>query len=254
MSKLEDLARKYAKPAYSAKLTVSDSCTVLESKFGGQPYFEGDSQWTCCTKCNSALFFICQVDIRQCTLASASQHFGLVQFFYCWNCYPWESEQPGWSVVNIPSPEAAKAKPVQMPPQPARGFLSKIFKRNPAQTTQCRIALLPFDSFPQLDDLEQLADNEAEFLQSDEIIDEYYGLIEKLSGRSDDYSTMVGGHAEWIQGSPNAKCKTCGQRMELLMQIGSEPEARLMFGDAGAAYIMYCSQHPHDVQLYTQCF
>ena len=91
-------------------------------------------------------------------------------------------------------------------------------------------------------------------LSVDDIADEYYELIEELAQRKMNYDTMVGGFAEWIQQPPKLTCAQCGSRLQQLMQIGSESKAGIMFGDAGAAYFMFCENHPQPVQFFIQCF
>jgi uncharacterized protein YwqG len=252
---LEALLRQYAKPAYVARLTAGEPQGPVLSKFGGQPYFEAGEQWPACGKCQQGQFFICQVDVSQCPSAGLDRYFGLVGFFYCWQCFPWDPAQPGWTVINHAEPSAEKFVAVKSPAAPLPGFLSRLFRQTPSATTPCGMSFQNFFSFPQMDEFELLAgDRAAKLLTGEDIADQYYDQVEKLSGRSDDYSTMVGGYAEWIQGLPELKCNLCGSHLEQLMQIGSEQQAGIMFGDAGAAYLLFCRDHPGEVKLFTQCF
>jgi uncharacterized protein YwqG len=255
MSELEVVLQQYAKPAYSAQLGAGEPQLSSASKFGGQPYFEKGEDWPRCTRCHQPQFFICQVDVRECPATGLSRHFGLVSFFYCWKCCPWKADQPGWSIINHFEPSEDKFVLVQMPPLPKQGTLSKLFQQHPGQTSPCSVSFLQFDCFPDMDELEQLVGTDSKSrLSGEDLADDYYRLVEKLSGRGDNYDTIVGGYAEWIQPVPETKCGQCGGHLRQLMQIGSESQANIMFGDAGAAYLLFCENHSREVKLFTQCF
>ena len=58
-----------------------------------------------------------------------------------------------------------------------------------------------------------------------------------------DYITQVGGYPQWMQGD-ETPLNSSGKRMKLLLQISSEDDANLMWGDADLVYIFYDPDNP----------
>lgn len=255
MSELKELLQKYAKPAYFASLSGDEPDDVTKSKFGGRPYFENGESWPLCKKCQQPEFFICQLDMRECPATGLADYFQLVSFFYCWKCFPWDPEQPGWTLMHHRQPSIEKALKIEMPPLPKQGMLAKFIEGEPKPTKPCSITFTQFKSYPQMDEIDEFGDeDDRDLLDENDIADEYYELIEELEERKMDYDTIIGGWAEWIQSLPEIRCEKCQNQMDQLMQIGSEAKANIMFGDAGAAYFHFCKSHPELVKFCIQCF
>ena len=54
--------------------------------------------------------------------------------------------------------------------------------------------------------------------------------------------SRVGGVADFIQGTYEPHCQTCGKQMALLCQMG--PDADFYWADAGRLYVFACHDHP----------
>lgn len=67
----------------------------LRSQFGGQSYFEKGENWPT-TKSGKYLDFIFQVFSRPDIEVPAS--IKLIQFYYNWDEFPWDTENDGWLV------------------------------------------------------------------------------------------------------------------------------------------------------------
>ncbi|MBI5172580.1 MAG: DUF1963 domain-containing protein [Candidatus Melainabacteria bacterium] len=259
LNTLDQLLQKYARPAYQAVLSpapTDGSTEEFASKFGGAPYFEEGESWPVCTKCGKQETFICQLDLRSCPAVHLPDCFGLLSFFYCFHCFPWDAPQPGWTVRNYRDAQAHRAITLQQAPVKEPGFLKKLFGGHNQMVKCCLVKFELFDCYPQLDELDEIGDDEDKKLLADvELNDTYYERVDELTGKSDNFGTLVGGYSQWIQSfPPDLKCKHCGRWMRQLVQIGSHREADIMFGDAGSIYLSICDEHPQDITMMLQCF
>jgi uncharacterized protein YwqG len=109
------------------------------------------------------------------------------------------------------------------------------------------------DSFPDWEDLGSKASDSFSEINEDEPWEAYEAAVKSLGGETE-FCTLVGGYADWVQGTDTPVCDHCQSRMNLLAQIDSEPEADVMWGDSGLLYLFYCDNHPRDVRLLLQCF
>lgn len=261
MNSLDQLLQKYSRPAYQALLSTEpvDATSpqlATTSKFGGIPYFEQGESWPVCAKCQKQEIFICQLDLRACPAVRLPECYGLLSFFYCFNCFPWDAPQPGWTVRNHQYASPEKAIVLAAPVLSEPGFFKKLMGRRTESIRCCLINFELFDCYPQLDELDELGDAlERKMLAGDDFGDNYYKLIDQLTGKSDNFGTIIGGYSQWIQSfPPDLKCKICGNWMRQLVQIGSHRDVNVMFGDAGCIYVSICDKHPLDVSMMLQCF
>ena len=258
---LEQLLQKYSRPAYQALLSAQQTKLnaqelVVSSKFGGTPYFEQGESWPVCYQCKKQETFICQLDLRACPAVSLPEHFGLLSFFYCFGCFPWDAPQPGWTVINHRHAQTDKVITMPLPDVEQPGFFKKLLGARGKDSRCYLIEFEQFNCYPQLDELDEIGDDrDRELLANDELSDQYYELVDRLTGKSDNFGTIIGGYTQWIQCfPPDLKCKECGRWMRQLVQIGSHKEAGVMFGDAGCIYLSICDEHPLDVSMMLQCF
>ncbi|MBX9938961.1 MAG: DUF1963 domain-containing protein [Candidatus Obscuribacterales bacterium] len=268
--KLASLMQKIGRPAYQVlptKTLIDYQAEAAASKFGGAPYFEAGDQWPICSKCSNPESFICQLDLRQAKEAQLPSLFGLLTFFYCFECFPWDAPHPGWTVRNYPEAHFARAVSIEKPEPQQSGFLKKLFqKKHSFHTSKTSIVeLKSFTCYPQLDELDELADGlvpefksfqaEVEENGTEDFSDIYYKFIEESTAASDNFGTIIGGYSQWIQAfPPDLKCKHCQNWMRQLVQIGSEKGLDLMFGDAGCIYLSICDEHPQEISMMLQCF
>lgn len=272
--KLDNFLQKIGRPAYQILPIENKTDEILAkeqlltaSKFGGDPYFEAGEQWPICSKCENAESFICQLDLRQAKDAQLPSSFGLLTFFYCFQCFPWDAPQPGWTVQNYPQADIAKAVCIEKPAPKQVGFFKKLFAKNNTSENS-KVALVEFKSFicyPQLDELDEIAEGLAPEFKSlqaeieengkEDFCDIYYKTIEQSGQDSDNFGTIIGGYSQWIQCfPPDLKCKHCQSWMRQLVQLGSEKKLDIMFGDAGCIYLSICDEHPQEISMMLQCF
>ena len=209
----------------------------LESHFGGHPYFEKGEQWPK-GKNGKHLDFIFQV--FNSPELELPKSIGLVQFFYDWEEFPWDTGNDGWLVkiygkVNKESVE----------------FIGK-----PIDLDKSKFCKLEFKSTQTLPDWEgiDLFGNDASklscVLNEDEPWDSYDQIVTKLIGEQD-YQSQLGGYPKWVQGESTPKDNE-GNPMKLLFQIDSEDNAGLMWGDVGLIYVFY-DEKSERIEFTLQC-
>lgn len=255
---LRELIAPLERKAYRAELIAGEPDDPLASKFGGKPYFEDNEDWPICSRCQNAMHFICQLDLRQCSAADLpADHFGLISFFYCWKCYPFETGAPGWMFSYHERPALEKYRALEMPAKNEnRNLLAKLISPPAKLTVPCTVKLIEAISIPEYEEFEGLVPETSRLMLDDlDAVDQYYDLLEEIEARgADDCLTQVGGYGAWIQGKPELLCHECGSELQLLVQIGSEKHAGIMFGDGGAIYITYCREHPDVLLMESQCY
>jgi uncharacterized protein YwqG len=226
----EDLTN-LVKPLVRAatKIVVMDSSiepvnSQLKSHFGGKPYFEKSWEWPK-NEGGKSLDFIFQIfNNGEINLPSQVK---LIQFFYDWDEFPWETESSGWLIKvheNINPLEIIEiARPNEL-----------------EKTKYCEIQFKPFLSLPDWEGLglysiESL--NVSEKLNKKEPWEAYQSIVESLVGEQD-YQSQIGGYPNWVQSESTPK-QIDGNPMKLLVQIDSEEKAGIMWGDVGLIYLFY---------------
>ena len=225
------------------KIMEGEVIPLLASHIGGDPYAEIGEAWPGCPTCKTDLTFICQIDTAS-GFHEKPKGIDLFTFFYCWECSPWglSDEINGtWVVRTYSDPKDVFAKPIRPSGQ------------EPYPPDVCLLVPEKVDSFPDWEDLGSKASDSFSEINEDEPWEAYEAAVKSLGGETE-FCTLVGGYADWVQGTDTPVCDHCQSRMNLLAQIDSEPEADIMWGDSGLLYLFYCDNHPRDVRLLLQCF
>ncbi len=241
MSDLELLVKSMIRKATKIQVIEADSKlerSQLISHFGGYPYFEEGEKWPV-TKSGKHLEFIFQVfndpelelpnDIR------------LIQFYYDWNEFPWDTESDGW-LVKIYKELHPEKKLSILKPQLDVEF-----------TTFCEIDFIPIESLPDWEGLETHNAEAADLsytLNRAEPWESYEQVAAKLIGEKD-YQSQLGGYPQWVQGDDTPKDKD-GNPMKLLFQIETDEEIDLMWGPDGTVYVFYDPEQ-EKVEFIIQC-
>lgn len=196
----------------------------LKSHFGGQPYFEKGEMWPTSKK-GKNLDFIFQVfnsaDIQ------LPKTIALIQFYYDWDEFPWESENDGWLVKIYSSVQNEKLESIPKP-----GELEK--------SRYCEIIFKPTDTLPDWEGIDLHCNDASKLscvLNEDEPWESYQQIVSKLIGEQG-YQSQLGGYPKWVQGE-STPLDSEGNPMRLLFQIDSEDNAGLMWGDVGLVYVFY---------------
>lgn len=244
---ITSLLRSLAKVATKLnpeKVSEGEAYALTESRFGGEPYAEIGESWPNCPTCKTPLTFICQIDTTS-GFHPKPKGIDLFTFFYCWECGPWgmnDDVKGTWVVRTYLDPKDTDAEPIQ-PDEP-----------EPYPPDACLLLPEKVLSFPDYDELDFHYEAVAErFSDNEDPWDVYEAAVKSLGGQTD-FCTLVGGYPHWIQGDDTPLCDHCQNRMSLLTQIDSEPDAEVMWGDSGCLYIFYCANHPREVDLRLQCF
>lgn len=210
----------------------------LKSHFGGQPYFEIGEQWPE-TKKKDSLNFIFQVfNAEEIQLPDS---IALVQFYYNWDAFPWDTNDDGWLVKIYKKIEPEKMILIEKPADLER-------------SKYCEIQFKPYNTLPNwegIDGIEPNASKLSRVLNDDEPWEMYEKVVQKLVGEST-YQSQLAGYPSWIQGNTNPEDRN-GNDMKLLFQIDSEENADIMWGDSGCIYVFY-EEETQRIEFMLQCF
>jgi uncharacterized protein YwqG len=221
-----------------SKPTKPPSDSQLISHFGGQPYFESNEEWPK-SKSGNYLDFIFQVFNNGSN--DLPNNIKLVQFFYDWEEFPWDTKHDGWLVKIYENIDTSQIKKIE---KPIELEISKF----------CEIHYKPVQSLPDWTGIDIFNDEASELsyiLNEEEPWASYEKVVEKLIGEQD-FQSQIKGYPKWIQGesTPN---KDNGEPMNLLFQIGSEDNAGIMWEDDGFIYVFY-DETSKRIEFTLQCF
>lgn len=209
----------------------------LESHFGGHPYFEKGEEWPK-GKNGKYLDFIFQVfNSPELELPKSIE---LVQFFYDWEEFPWDTNDNGWLVKTYKQVDREKAEFIAKPEEIEK---SKF----------CKIEFKPTQTLPDWEGIDLFGNDAFKLscvLNEDEPWDSYDQIVTKLIGEQD-YQSQLGGYPKWVQGESTPKDNE-GNPMKLLFQIDSEDNAGIMWGDVGLIYVFY-DEKSERIEFNLQC-
>lgn len=241
LSDLENLVKPLIK--VSTKLEVLSSSkppenSQLKSHFGGQPYFEKEESWPK-SKAGKHLDFIFQVfntpDLQ------LPDSIALIQFYYDWDEFPWDTSDDGWLVKTYKTIDKEKIKTIEKP--------SELEK-----SKYCEIDFKTVKSLPDWEGLDVYCNKALKLacvLDEDESWDLYDQIVTKLTGIDDQYQSQLGGFPRWVQGEATPD-NSKRNPTKLLFQIDSEDNADIMWGDAGLIYVFY-DEETEDIEFTLQC-
>ena len=240
ISDLENLVKPIIKTA--SKLEILSASrqpenSQLNSHFGGQPYFEKGERWPT-TKNGKKLEFIFQV--FNSTDLQLPKSVELIQFYYDWDEFPWDTSNDGWLVKIYKKIQKENIEFIEKP--------SELEK-----SKYCDITFKLTKSLPDWEGI-NLHCNDASklscILNEDEPWESYDQIVTKLIGKQY-YQSQLGGYPKWVQGESTPKDSE-GNSMNLLFQIDSEDNAGLMWGDLGLIYVFYDEKH-EKIEFTLQC-
>jgi len=248
MQDLEKLVKPLLREAtkiIAKKTEAPIESSNLKSHFGGIPYFEKGEKWPQ-TKDGIDLQFIFQIfDERNMVLP---KNIKLIQLFYAIDGehMAFETTDSGWYVKIYKELDKAKSIIIDKPS-------SEHFKEWD-NVKYCEIGFEKIKSLPDWEGLENHSANAQKLscvLNEDEPWDSYDQIRTKLIERSQDtdeeiYISQIGGYPTWMQGDDKPESG------DFLLQIYSEDNANLMWGDAGLVYIFYDCE-TKKVEFILQC-
>lgn len=221
------------------------------SWFGGHPLVT-EGKWPVCKECSEPMMLFAQLDLAELPEeADLPTKEGLLQVFYCSSddggCETWEPFS-GTHELRVVSPGSAPVTP----PADVASLPQKSILRWRA-----------VEDLPSSSELEMLGvevnydfQNETATVRCEE-----FGISLDLSGDLDveeilsnaEAGDKLRGWPFWIQGVEYPSCPTCGEAMELLLQLDSEDNLDYMFGDSGCAHVTQCRRHPDQLALGWAC-
>ncbi|SHG04264.1 DUF1963 domain-containing protein [Pedobacter caeni] len=242
LSSVEDLENLIKPLIRSAtKIEVKKAAKPLEntsllSHFGGNPYFEKGEEWPE-AKNGKHLDFIFQIyNNGEINLPG---NIKLVQFFYDWEAFPWDTNDDGWLVKTYTTLNTAQMVKIEKPTELE-------------VSSYCEVTFTTVPSLPDWEGLEiysRHASNLSCILNEDEPWGSYQNAVEKLIGEQD-YRSQIGGYPNWVQGEATPLRGI--EPMKLLFQIDSEEQAGLMWGDVGLIYVFY-DKTTEEAEFTLQC-
>ncbi|MFC0627372.1 YwqG family protein [Kribbella deserti] len=227
----------------SARLLV-EQVTVHRlggSRLGGRPDLPAATAWPDWN--GVPLAFVAQIDLAEthaCDLGKVLPERGLLSFFYetnagVWGCDP--KDRGGWAVLYTP-PDAVLVRREAPPGLPVGGRFGALRLRPVPEPT-----FVPCES----------AEIEALGL-SPEDTSTYSGVLERLAEPSSAMKHRLLGHPDAVQGDMQLMCQLASSGFDgyteldevpltegardwrLLLQIDSQPEIGMSWGDAGRLY------------------
>ena len=233
---VKPLIRTATKIEISQPIRPPENSQLL-SNFGGQPFFEAGEEWPK-TKDGRPLDFIFQLFNNGAINLPAN--IKLVQFFYDWEEFPWDTENVGWLVKIYETLNEEQIVKIDRPSELKR-------------SKYCEVVFKTAESLPDWEGIEVFSDISSKLscvLNEEEPWDSYQKVVEKLIGEQN-YQSQIGGYPNWVQGesTPN---NSNGEPMKLLFQIDSEDNAGLMWGDVGLVYVFY-DETTKRVEFTLQC-
>jgi uncharacterized protein YwqG len=232
------LVRKAAKIEVLKPATPPEG-TQMESHFGGRPYFEIGEEWPK-SKNGKYLDFVFQIFNNG--ENNIPINIKLIQFFYDWEDFPWDSGDDGWLVKIYETLNKERLLKIEKP------FESETVIK------YCEVSFKSVKSLPDWEGIEIFSDKASKLscvLNEDEPWGSYQKVVECLIGEQD-FQSQIGGYPHWVQGEGTPKNKK-GEPMKLLLQIDSEENAGLMWGDTGLIYIFY-DETSKKIEFELQCF
>src|SRR5690606_35034188 len=116
LSDLENLVKPIIRTATKLEILPASRApenSQLNSHFGGQPYFEKGELWPTTTQKGKSLEFIFQIFNK--SDVQLPESIELIQLYYDWDEFPWDSSSDGWLVKIYKKIDKKKIKLIQKP-------------------------------------------------------------------------------------------------------------------------------------------
>lgn len=226
-AQLEELLKPLLIPVtriITTSANLPDYNTQLKSHFGGHPYFNEGEEWPKSSN-GRPLEFVFQV-FNQPGFA-LPDNIKLLQFYFDFEEFPYETAGEGWLIKIYNSDDWSGIKYIEKPQGLTECKYCDITFEN-GYTLPCMDTII--DSYTNIDEL-------LNAVSPDDPWDVYDSIRKKLTGYSEG-GHQLGGHPTWIQ-YDETPVDDAGNKSQLLLQVDSDDNAGLMWGDAGLAYIYY---------------
>lgn len=205
------------------------------SGFGGQPFLPIGAEHPLCPQCGGPLSLLAQLAIDDLPEEVRPVGSGLLQVFYSAgesNGQPCDSMLEGWAPFS-------EAHLLRFVPSDVSGVTSTSGDSFPARRV---VGWSPVREVPAFEELAglgvELADSVADAISTARI---------PIEGEK------LGGWPAWIQGVEYPTCPLCGATMGFVLQIDSEHNVPVMFGDVGTGHVTQCPNDPEILAFAWAC-
>jgi uncharacterized protein YwqG len=235
---------------YLIKTTPSEGMeqVTTKSKFGGQPYDEGEA-WPTCTHCDEPLTFVFQFNTEGLRPLKNLETTCLYVFFFCNTdscCCAGRgtNEDDGtWILRKYASPSIEKARKVVSPAPPDDDEYA-------VRIVPCAIEAIYEKTFPYASKLDSGSKAIIEFMTGKTEDDEEFELmVEEIAtnlfscGLENTGGKGYLGLPYFFNPLEIPVCSKCNNAMELLFQLGSDESSGFEYGDCGCVYLFFCPKH-----------
>ena len=230
------ILKKSKRIAFIPQTEEKQAAYTTESKFGGLPYLNKESDWCICSGCNRPMSLFVQLNLEETPIKYANNK-GLLQVFYCTtltcnlaneNYVPFNA---GVVVRRLEVNTEQCAILTQLPD----GLM--IFPENRINKWS-KVEDYPHpESYHTLD----IIWNET----TNDILEDFEPAIE---------GDKIGGYPAFVQGHQIVFDPEDNTPYTFLMQIDSQDNLPFMFGDMGRAYVCYHPQKPDKLALFWQSY
>jgi uncharacterized protein YwqG len=230
IAQIEALLKPLLKPVTRIKTEKADMPgynTQLKSHFGGHPYFNQGEEWPK-SKNGRPLEFVLQVFSEP--GFALPDNVKLVQFYFDFDEFPYETNGDGWLLKIYENDDWSNITYIE----------------KPEGLNECKYCEIKFENGLSLPDMQAIDDEHNDIARLLDIVDPddpyeiYNGIVHELTGYGSG-GHQLGGYPYWIQ-SDETPADENGNVSQLLLQIDSDDNAGLMWGDAGILYLYYNTQ------------
>jgi hypothetical protein len=205
--------------------------TRFLSHFHGEPYFEPGESWPLDRKTKQPLALVCQ--IVQGPSLQMPADIAVLQLFVDDASLPFRTEDPGWLVKTYAAINPRSTVRIAPPPGLERKKLLTVEAEGDGSLRDYGNLVWGPGLRPTRDGrrVKELCEQLNELVPGD--------AYEEAAGehvRKPQAWTFLGGYPRWVQGEGPER-----RGYEFLIQIGSDPELDLRWGDSGAVYVF---RHP----------
>jgi uncharacterized protein YwqG len=227
-------ARSFVRTAY---LPATEPAEIGRSSgFGGRAHLPEGVEHPVCPNCAQPMPLLAQLALSELPDDARPEGSGLLQVFYCSQApvgsdMPCDVDLEGWAAFS-------KAHCVRLVPD-GPGQPSPAGIPHPDRRV---VGWSPIQDYPNGEELRDLG-----LAISDSVWD---ALGEADIPRSGE---KLGGWPNWIQGVEYPNCPECGNTMGLVLQIDSDQNVPVMFGDMGIGHVTQCKAHPRVLAFAWAC-
>ncbi len=216
---------RHVRPAWAPR--VKKGVGALDgSKFAGRALLGEGGAWPGCGHCRAPLRFMLQLAIAELPERERKRlgGKGLIQLFACL-----ANSDCDFS-LSEPFSKAAFVRLLKKPPKPAKAPPSLPEGSYPAKQI---VGWKELAELPDLFELKEHLKGELSDESEEYLLDHGPSLDDKL-----------GGWAGWMGGNVKSHdCDVCKQPMEYVLQIASDENLPVQWGDLGTAWVFRCAAH-----------